>query len=212
MFDIIRAKFDWLFGELPDIRNPDQGPVASCIVLYVYFCSLSKGLKMKLSTIALAATISAAPFAANALSVADVNGNHLLGSCGDIEWTDIVEGNGSAGSYTTDFQSCTTPADGTAHVTIGTSVAGTFANLVASWENGDTVQVTDAGFQLLPGEVFDLFTVFTAATNPQALTFTWDASTKGAGFDYTVSSVPLPAGVLLLGTAIAGLGFARRKA
>jgi len=177
---------------------------------------------MKLTSIALAATLAAAPFAANALTIiapssTGAAGTLDLGNCGDDSYSGIVLGDGdnnTANPYSVEFASCTTPADSQAHVTIGTNVAGTFFNLVGAWSAGETVAITDGSGALLNGEVLDIFTTFTDTTNPQSLTFSWTNSIKGAGFDYEVSiaTVPLPAGVLLLGTALAGLGFARRKA
>lgn len=170
---------------------------------------------MKIKTLAIAATLAVAPFAANALTVIGdtETGPFDLGACGDVHYIGDIVGTGGAGTRSITFTACTVPSGGMAEASITDVVAGTFSNLAAGWSAGDMVQVTDATGTLLTANLFDLFTTFTAATNPQMLTFTWDGSVKDASFDYNVStSVPVPAGFLLMGTALAGLGLARRKA
>jgi len=56
-----------------------------------------------------------------------------------------------------------------------------------------------------------LDTTFVAPNLTQYIQFAWDGSSAGAGFDFSVSAVPVPAGALLLGTALVGLGFARSR-
>ena len=107
---------------------------------------------------------------------------------------------------------------GTATVSLIGSVFIGFSDLVASWLSTDgltvynTVDVTSAG-------IHELTTEFAAPDDlTQILNLTWDNSDKSVPAqlkfdgDVTISAVPVPAGLLLMGTALAGLGLTRRKA
>ena len=171
---------------------------------------------MKIQTIALAAAVAVAPVAASAMTIAvgGGTGTYLLGDCpgGASMVIGDVTAAGGAGSHDVSFESCSEPANGIANASITIAVASVFENLTMSWENGESVVITDGSGNLVGGTMLAASTVFTAATNPQLLSFAWTGSLKDASFDYDVSAVPVPAGLLLLGTALAGLGLARRKA
>ena len=117
---------------------------------------------------------------------------------------DVTAG-GGAGSHSVSFESCSEPATGIANASVTVAVAGTFEGLTVAWSGGN------GPVAVVPGGV-TVTTQFTAGNNPQDLIFAWTGSIKDVSFDYDVSAVPVPAGFLLLGTALAGLGFARRKA
>lgn len=179
---------------------------------------------MKIQTLALAAVIAAAPFAANAvtgISASDFTGNpdQVAGAydagvnCGDDLFLGAFEAQGGAGSATVIFEACETPVDGNAIATVNIAAAGTFANLTMSWGD-ETATITDGVGGLISGTEVSLFTEFTAANPTRELEFTWTDSVNKVGFDFAVdiTPVPVPAGFLLLGTALAGFGLIRRKA
>lgn len=90
-----------------------------------------------------------------------------------------------------------------------------FKNLQIGWENGESVSIDET----FSGEL-DLKTVL-PASGYDTLFVSWDGMTDGyidghgddgtAHLGVEVAAVPVPAGVVLLGTALAGLGLARRR-
>ena len=60
--------------------------------------------------------------------------------------------------------------------------------------------------------VTDIFTTSFAAGETKYLSIGWDGSVQGGDVDVNIQAVPLPAGFLLLGTAMAGAFALRRKA
>lgn len=121
----------------------------------------------------------------------------------------VVSSADGAGSYVLEFF---TPG-GTVVVVADTAVTdatvnSSFTNLSMSWIDGVSLNtiVAVTGVDMLTS-TFD-------ATYPiQQLVFNWTGSVNGAGFRFDVetSPVPVPASVLLMGTAFAGFGFAAHK-
>lgn len=172
---------------------------------------------MKLSTLTLAAAIAVAPFAANAFSV-NPNSNIAAGGtyeigAGPYYWDATFSGNDADGSASFTFVN-TTGSDSHIQIadgTVGQSNAGWFSQgVTATWSNGASAFV--AGAKTSVGGGWSIAT-FIADNASDTLTISW-AGAKGfkSDIDFTVAAVPLPAGVLLLGTALVGMGaFASRR-
>jgi len=173
---------------------------------------------MKTKTLALAAAIAMAPFAANAFSVNPTsnisNGGTYEIENGPFYWDATFTGADGSGSVSFSFTN-TTGSD--AHIqvadgSVGQGFAGYFSQgVTASWANGGSTFIP--GAQTSVGGGWSVAT-YIADNATDTLTISW-AGAKGlkSDIDFTVAAVPLPAGVLLLGTALVGMGAfgARRK-
>lgn len=82
------------------------------------------------------------------------------------------------------------------------------ATVTVRWGDGDAVDLSSQTAQ-------SISTIFTAAeeAGAQDLVFTWSGleAVQQLSSNITVSAVPLPAGLLLMTTALGGLGLARRR-
>lgn len=163
---------------------------------------------MKLKSMALAAALAVAPFAANAITFGVSDGD-AYDITSDSSFNGIVTAGGGAGTFTVEFSSPVDPLAADVEMTINSLHLSGFTGLTVAW--------LDAGMNALVGPEAAaigsnvLSTVFTAPNLTQYVQFAWDGSQAQAGFDFSVSAVPVPAGALLLGTALVGLGFARSR-
>lgn len=158
----------------------------------------------------LTAMALAAPFAVSAATVTQQGGGPY-DITSDTFFTGVVNsGGGGPGSYTVDFftPGDTRIAEADAAVTAGT-VNISFTGLMMSWVDGLNMNtlVSSTG-------VDSLTTTFDSTFSVQQLRFDWTNSDADQGFRYDVTTttvIPLPASVLLLGTALAGFGVFRRR-
>lgn len=179
---------------------------------------------MSFKNLIAAGALALLPVSAFAAPIEFVDGGTTVVAGGTVTGAFSVDG--AAGDYTHSFD-LGNVGSGSARVTINGVTASAFSNLTLAW-NTATIAITDAFGNLLnpsftggeecegPTDPFcqDQTVVFGGPLASGVNTFmvTW-SSESDLDFDGTirVSVVPLPAGVLLLGTALAGFGIARRR-
>lgn len=128
-----------------------------------------------------------------------------------------VYATGGAGSWSVTFNALTDPLLATATASLTNVVAGTFSNLMMQWiasEDNWVLATTIIDENNPSPSLSTVFTdsgVFGGDDNPQYLLITWSDSLAGASFDLDVAAVPLPAGGLLLLTALGGMAAVRRR-
>ena len=151
---------------------------------------------------------------AQAATVVLENGVYDIGY-GD-EFVGVVVASGGAGFWQVQFDAVVDPLLASALATIGKIQLGEFSNLVMSWvAKSDgfilaSIPVTPTAVNV--DTTFAICGVWCVDDSKQFLNFSWDDSTKGAGFDFeVVAAVPLPAGGLLLIGALGGLAALRRR-
>lgn len=152
---------------------------------------------------------------AGAVTVIDDGDNVIINS--NSEFIGDVDATGGAGSWKVTFTALTDPLLATATASLTNVVAGTFSDLVMSWiasSDDFVLATTTIDENNLSPSISTNFTdngVFGGDDNPQYLLISWSDSLAGASFDVEVSAVPLPAGGLLLLTALGGMAAVRRR-
>ncbi|WP_209509842.1 MULTISPECIES: VPLPA-CTERM sorting domain-containing protein [unclassified Ruegeria] len=170
----------------------------------------------KMVAVALAAVVTMAG-SASALTSVSAGGSYDITSDNAFIGNVIVDtsqpGGTGPGTYSVNFTSPLTPLLSKANASVTLNVSKAFTGLSMSWIDAATNSVISTA-AVLTG-VTTLNSTFTAAnTSGQNLVFSWAgvANTGGnVGFDFDVAAVPLPAGGLLLLTALGGLAVARRR-
>ena len=124
-------------------------------------------------------------------------------------------GDGGAGNYTVRFFTPGPTVNALAQAGLtDAAISASFTDLKMIWVDGATLN------ELVSASGVDtLSTVFDMTFPNQQLRFEWTNSDAGQGFRYDVITdvqtgvgvIPLPASVLLLGSALAGLGVFRRR-
>lgn len=170
---------------------------------------------MKLNAFITAAVLAAMPLMAGAATIstniADAPTlNDVFGANNPYHFSGEFA-NEAAGSISYVFENTTASSIvlSVAEGTVQQTAAGSFGapGVVLSWAAGESDTV-DSGVNGFIGPV----STFIAAGATDTLTVTWGAVSGITDIDFTVvSTVPVPAGVLLMGTALAGFGVMRRR-
>ena len=159
---------------------------------------------------AVATFVAAASFAVSASAVTFIDDGDIENISDGDTFFGIVVAEGGAGSWTVQFESAVDLLAG-ANAAVTDYFAGSFSNLEMSW-----ISVFDGSMlentAVLEG-ITSLATLFTTPDDlAQSLVLNWTDSVAGEGFGVYVSAsnviahTPLPAGLLLMLTAIACLG------
>ncbi|MDR6267661.1 VPLPA-CTERM sorting domain-containing protein [Roseobacter sp. N2S] len=164
---------------------------------------------MYLKSLICAIAFVLAPLSANAATITEGASHDILSA--PVFLGNADSGVGGVGSFIAGFYSSVDPTVGdfTAAVTGGHVSA--FDTLTISWLASDMSTVLNS--VIVTAGLNGLATTFTAPNLTQYLQLSWGAGTisdANVNFD-VVGTIPLPAGGLLLLTALGGLGFARRR-
>ena len=164
---------------------------------------------MYFKALATAAALTLGAVSANAATFGISDGDSF-DITSDNVFNGIVQASGGAGSFTVNFFTDKDPLKGTADLSINSGNLEGFTDLSVAWESEDNTSTIVGPVEVTVGDIL-LSTVFTGGDLSQDLVFSWSDSSAGTGFDVSVSAVPLPAGAVLLCTALIGLGIARRR-
>lgn len=163
---------------------------------------------MNIRTLICAAALALSAVSAGAVTVTSAGGSYDINS--DTLFTgSAVDPDGGAGSHLVNFYSLVDPVDGQVNASVTLGVLGTFTDLTVSWYDNITHALIVS--KAVTVGITDLRTTFTLPSLSQDLVISWSGSTAGVSFDFDVSTVPLPAGGLLLLTALGGLVVSRRR-
>lgn len=167
---------------------------------------------MNFRTLIAAAVLGALPFAASAVTLNPGNdiadgGSYDL-STGPFNWGADFQDGDAAGSVSFTFNNdFSNDADAEA--------MGTVLQFIGTFADGVSVAWAGGGADAIASGTTGMFYVATniAFGGSDSLMISWGDVTGNADIDVAIkaSVIPVPAGVVLLGTALAGLGFARRR-
>ncbi len=177
---------------------------------------------MNFKTLVAAAAIAISPLVANAATFVEDGGTYSISPgdefFGDVKKSEIKK----IDFWSVKFESTADPLDAGASATIGDVVFKQFKDLTMWWISANDWDGTEENLAAAAANALDsiaitplqtsLATTFESPLNlDQYLVVTWSDAKKNAAFDIEVTAVPLPAGILLMGTALAGFGVMRRR-
>lgn len=177
---------------------------------------------MNFKTLTAAAAIAISPMIANAATFVEDGGTYEIGPgdefFGDVEKAKAID------FWSVKFESNTDPLQSNASATIGNVTFKQFEDLTLWWISASDWDGTEANLGngaanalasiAITPLLTELNTTFESPDDlDQYLVVTWSKATKKAAFDIeiTTTPIPVPAGILLMGTALAGLGVMRRR-
>lgn len=145
-------------------------------------------------------------------------GSYNIGSTDQFAFEGLVADNASSGSLTVDTYTnpffSTAIAQANVQLVLSFTGNASLSPAATLTFGGSSLDLVEFGGSLVSTQ--NLTAEFTAfgAGNTMPLTLAWSGLAGGEQISIRVASiaaVPLPAGMLLLGTALGGLGLARRK-